>query len=250
MTIECNHSPHWNDESSIDDSEDPRQLFVARVTVCQGWAIHGVIFEFLDGHRAGVLLTNSGWRMSLTDNDIQERGGANRWVNVAPGDYITKVSGRQLRAASIYLCHTLILEFASGQAIYFEGGQQDWRGEPFSYEVTQPLLVTGLEFGRGLSEEFPNRGYCKGVIGNRTSIHLPFSKPMVVYLPDSFKMQIFRVTGIAREMDAERKRQGRASVGTDAWWKVLGYLVACLVTDMLEEKQQDASSDTKGSPLS
>lgn len=56
-------------------------MLIARVCLCGGAAVHGLVFEHLDGTRSGLLLGNDPTEsMPLTDEAIAERGG--QWVNI------------------------------------------------------------------------------------------------------------------------------------------------------------------------
>jgi hypothetical protein len=103
----------WNESIVPMGSEDWRRK-LTRVCACIGWAVHGVVFEFDDGSRSGIVLSHYNEVMTpLDDQVVMSRAGT--WVSVVePGDYIVGVSGYQLADTPDYLCHTLNLHFASG----------------------------------------------------------------------------------------------------------------------------------------
>lgn len=194
-----------------------KEIFISRVCICGGWATHGFIVELQDGTRRGILLQNNGDTMPIWNSQhIISRGGS--WVDLrVPGDYLVRVSGNHLRPESPYLCHTLRLEFASGQVIQFASQHSPWRGEEFQFNLGQDhlLYVNELRF-RG--------GRCTGFSGVSTSLHLPLSKQNAAYLQRIYKKQLLLIMEIAQRQENDRSAAGEKALGSDAWWKVLSFL--------------------------
>jgi hypothetical protein len=206
----------WNDSIERTGSEDLRRK-VTRVCVCVGWAVHGVVFEFDDASRSGILLSNYGHVMVPLEDHILLSRPSCRWESVVkPGDYIVCVSGYQLAGTPDYLCHTLSLQFASGQTMSFASSHLPWKGEEFSYVVRQPFLVNELIFRRGLG--------CQGFDGLVTSVHLLVEQSTAEYLPRPCKMNLQLIMLIADRIDKSRIAEGKNSIGGELWWSVLRYL--------------------------
>jgi hypothetical protein len=190
---------------------NPERLFVRRVTACVGWAVHGVVFEFVDGTRRGVVLTNGGSTLGLDNLSIETRGG--RWVDVEPWDTIQRVSGHQLRNARPYLCHSLTIDFASGRSASFHSHHEPWKGEAFSYDMPDLCLPYMLRFGTS--------GKCIRVVGLQSSIHWPLSPEMKQYLPVDHQNMLLFLCMVARRFDKDRREN---QLGKDVWWKILSHL--------------------------
>jgi hypothetical protein len=121
---------------------DPKGLFIKRVTACIGWAVHGLIFEFVNGKRMGAILFDFGDRsMNLSDGSIEERAGVG-WTDVDYGDYIVGMHGDRLAddPEKMWFCHdTLVLEFASEKSIHMRRNMN--LGEADHSPIPYPNLV-------------------------------------------------------------------------------------------------------------
>lgn len=145
--------------------DDLGSNLIARVSAVEAWAINGLVFEFFDGHREGILLDEKATACDLIDREISRRDG--EWITVRqPGGYITEVAGFQVEksfATPQYLCHSLSLKFASGQVISFGTGPAEWKGNLFSVEVpTDSFYMNKLKF---------EDGQCIGLEGLQTTDH-------------------------------------------------------------------------------
>jgi hypothetical protein len=210
---------------------------IARVCACVGGAVHGVIFEFDDGNRGGILMSDDCQIiLHLDDESIMSRHEC-RWISVAePGDYIVSVTGNQLaEGIPDYLCHTLNLQFASGQFMSFASHHLPWRGKEFSYIVTSPtFLVNRIVFQRG-------RG-CQGFDGELTSVHLHVNRLTSEYLPRQSKTKLLLILLIADRVDRGRTAEGESALGEDIWWSILRFFKGY---DLLEEEPwQDRKEGT------
>lgn len=216
----------------IYDNDNPEvawnEHLLQRFTVCYWDAIHGVVFEFRDGRRAGILLNNDGNSMDLRNNLIIARGGGgndrvnvrNKWVNVAPGDYIVKVSGNHLVNVHDFLCHKLVFEFASGNIFSFTADNENLSGRPFSYEVEQPFLVTGLDFCRGTHDD--RRATLHHLLGIRTWVHLPVVRANAPHFPGYIKNGINFLL-----LTARRRAELPAEISENILEFLQGYDIHC-----------------------
>jgi hypothetical protein len=209
--------------------------------------VHGVIFEFEDGSRSGVLMENNTEIVPLLDDQtIMSRGS--KWISVVkPGDYIVGVSGYQLiRSATRYLCHTLNLQFASGQSMSFASRHRPWQGDEFSYTMpSQSLfLVNKLIFDTVQG--------CRGFDGSVTSVHLCVDRSTVVYLPRPCKNTLQLLLLIANRIDSDRIAEGEKAISGDIWWSILSYLegydVLGRATSALVVRESGTSRSTSEAP--
>lgn len=187
-----------------------------RVIAGVGWAVHALVFEFADGSRVGRLLHNNGLEMDLGDESISTRCWV-RWQDVQKGDYIVRVSGNGT-VNPTYLCHSITLDFASGREITFRSTHTPWRsGDMFSFHVPQPGLLRKVRF---------QWGQCTGIDHIETTAHLPIMKNAanLRQLPAHVKEQLQFILWVVREIDAERIKDGMRPVGSDIWWRALGFL--------------------------
>lgn len=200
---------------------DVTDLFIRRVTACVGWAVHGLIFEFVNGKREGILCTGSGIhdQMRLNDENIKKRSGC-KWTDVQYGDYITAIHGRRLRDnilinGNTFLCFSVTLTFASGMEISYEATHDDWKGEPFSRVVPPQCLVYRVPF-----EVSEDRDIC----GVKTSAHLLISPHHALNLPLPQKKALKNILLVAQRLDDERNAANEKSLGADLWWFILSFL--------------------------
>lgn len=195
---------------------DPTSLFLKRVTACIGWAVHGLVFEFVNGDRMGCILVDFGDRsMDLSDTSIERRSGVG-WTDIEYGDYIVGIHGDKLADPNKqWFCHTLVLDFSSGRIIRYESKHEPWRGAPFSYSVPQPCLIYRVAFKYDQKED---------ALGLKTSIHLAVSRANVYHLPPKYKQHVLEILVMARRIDSERETSGKKAMGDDVWWRILGFL--------------------------
>ena len=195
---------------------DPTQLFLKRVTACVGWAVHGLVFEYVDGTRMGYVIdTGCVKYLDLDDEHIRERRGL-EWTDIHYGDYIVGIHGNRLaNPNSLWLCHTVELEFASGKSIRYEAKHEPWRGEPFSYKVPQPCLVYRITFGHGQQKDM------RGLI---TSLHLPVSAANLPLLPLKYQKAARETWQALQQVDEVVESTGQTPLGEDLWWHILGML--------------------------
>ena len=198
------------------DPEHPSSVLLRRVTACVGWAVHGLVFEFLDGHREGGVLDNGGTPIGTRDDAIEERGGIPNWTNIDRGDYITRVYGRQLGSVRAYLCYSLTLVMNSGREISFSSRHHDWCGANFEHSPTQYELIRSLCFGQG---------WCHGYSVHETSIHLPVSHENAQHLPRPHQKMLLFLLIVARRVDDRHAHRGDRPIGTDVWWLTMNFLV-------------------------
>lgn len=212
---------------------DAKRLFLKRLTACVGWAVHGIVFEFVDNTRVGCILDGfPKTRLDLTDENIQRRHGV-EWQNVDYGDYIVGIHGNRLHKESLlWFCQTVVLEFRSGKTIRFEAGHEPWRGEPFAYQVPQPCLVYRITFRHEQTQDM------RGLI---TSIHLPISVANMAHLPLQNKQTLEEILAILSEVDAARESRGRKALTDDLWWNILGWIRAweMPVSPVADNDQED-----------
>ena len=197
---------------------DAKRLFLKRVSACIGWAVHGIVFEFVDNTRMGCILDGfAETRMPLTDDSMRKRLGVH-WQDVEYGDYIVGIHGNRLHNTNLlWLCHTVVLEFRSGKCIRFESRHEPWRGEPFSYQVPQPCLVYRVAFRHELTQDM------RGLV---TSIHLPLAINNIPHLPLKNKQTVDAILHVTRDFDMQRESQGRKPLSDDLWWNILGWIRA------------------------
>lgn len=207
-----------------DEGVGPDWSKLTRVCACVGWAVHGIIFEFENGRRSGVLLDNAGSSIALTNFAIRTRGPV--WRNVEPGDYIVRISGHQLvSGAPAYLCHTLKLNFASGSTLSFAANHLPWKGDQFVMNVPANFLVNSLVF---FNDYHPTHtgmrirsgGSCRAFHGIETSIHLPIDRTHAHRLPRTCKQRLKFLLLVAQRVSNEREEE----FSLDAWWSVLSFM--------------------------
>ena len=207
--------------ASTDRDFDHTELFLRRVTACVGWAVHGLVFEFVNGKRMGLILEGCGeyYTQTLADDVMNGRGGVG-WTDIQYGDYIVGMHGDRIgnRASHRWFCHTMTLEFASGKSIRYESTHEAWRGEPFSYTIPQPCLVYRITFSHAQEEDMR---------GLRTSIHLPISQALrsdMKDLPQKYEQAVEEILRITRQIDLNRSLNELKPLGDDLWGIVLGMI--------------------------
>jgi hypothetical protein len=166
--------------------------------------VHGFVLEFLDGTRSGVLLDNDGDMLDL-DNDAslldRSKEYTEGWIPVPVlGDYIVGVSGFQLNHGENYVCHSVVLQFASTH--------QPWRGVEFRYN-------------RCDSAPFREQADLSPL----TSVHLPVHRSIAEHLPPDVKTNLMLIFQIAERVD-EYLIAGacESQIADEVWWSILGYL--------------------------
>ncbi|CAB9514519.1 expressed unknown protein [Seminavis robusta] len=166
-------------------------MMLAYVCLLGKDALQGAIFLFFDGHREGKLsavrkrgILCKGRKLETDIHvDVEQfentlRGA--QFVKIEqPGGRIRTISGRRLTRIMpsttkekgpkvTYLCHTLNLEFVSGQVIKFVGSNKDWKGDYFSYSIPPDYYINQLEFAPARIGSSNKGGYLVGVSGVRT----------------------------------------------------------------------------------
>lgn len=186
------------------------RLFLTAIGACRHADLDGIIFQYADGCREGVVLETHSEGNPLR-RDLMEKVPWT-WHDVEFGDYVCEVRGFHLKASNC-LCHTLEFKFHSGRTLKFEGPPERMRGEVFAYDIPHRCLPFMLSF---------QRGQCKGVVGLRTSIHLPLSCSNAAYFP--YKQRLLGLLLVAQRLDANMQAHGGSVLGRDVWWHILGFL--------------------------
>jgi hypothetical protein len=210
---------HWNlhwDSVYIQRScvVNPELLLLKRVKACIGWAVHGVVFEFLDGTRAGYVVDVT----SITDDEAIERRRCTDWVDINMGDYVKTVRGYNL-SRGCFLCHTIELDLASGRTISFASQHEPWKGEPFQFNLPENALLHHVSF---------REGKCVGVTAAETVMHLPIKSPQRVRRLGEAYQDNFRLLQLtAQRIDRDRVDEGERPLGRDLWQTILCEFLAC-----------------------
>jgi len=190
----------------------PEVLMLKRIKACIGWAVHGIVMEFIDGStRAGYVSDVS----SLYDDDhIRKRHGT-EWVDISEGDYVVAVSGHNL-SRQCFLCHTLRFEMASGRVIEFASPHEPWKGRIFKYNLPESALLKFVSF---------QNGRCIGVTATETRLHLPLRSPLQVHkhLPTYPHRDTFRTIQLCLQRYEKTRvvEIGEKPLGRDMWSKIL-----------------------------
>lgn len=195
---------------------DPTQLFIKKCTACVGWAVHGLVFELVNGQRMGVVL---GVRlhteyMNVDDKAIESRGGVG-WTDIDYGDYIVAIHGNRLSRPFAWLCHSVVLQFHSGKVIRYESEHEPWRGAGFSYSIPQPSLVYRISFGHGQSRD------ARGLL---TAVHVGISPSNMQYLPPHYKQAVQDTFDVLQKIDTTLYSSGAMSLGDDLWRHVMSFI--------------------------
>jgi hypothetical protein len=221
---------------------DPSGLFLKRVTACIGWAVHGLVFEFVNGKRMGAILVDFGDRsLNLSDESIEKRAGVG-WTDIDYGDFIVGMHGDRLAdPGKMWFCHTLVLQFHSGKSIRYEAKHEPWRGLPFSYTVPQPCLVYRIAFKYEQGED---------MLGLKSSFHLPINQGNMVYLPPKYKTCVKEILMIGRKIDSDRESKGEKPLGNDVWWRILSMLRGwqLLPHHPIKEEEEEKEASSESSP--
>jgi hypothetical protein len=192
----------------------PELLLLKRVKACIGWAVHGLVLEFVDGTRAGFVVDVS----SIQDEDAIERRRCTEWVDVTLGDYVTAVHGYHL-SRGCFLCHTVHLELASGRTISFASKHEPWKGAPFRYTLPENALLHYVSF---------REGKCMGVTAAETILHLPVQSTHRVLSLSKVHQDTFQLLQlIAHRIDDTRAEQGGRPLGRDLWRTIFCEYLAC-----------------------
>eukprot|EP00545_Synedropsis_sp_CCMP1620_P013848 CAMPEP_0119016622 /NCGR_PEP_ID=MMETSP1176-20130426/13848_1 /TAXON_ID=265551 /ORGANISM="Synedropsis recta cf, Strain CCMP1620" /LENGTH=341 /DNA_ID=CAMNT_0006970105 /DNA_START=110 /DNA_END=1135 /DNA_ORIENTATION=- len=198
------------------------RLFLKRIRAMTGWAVHGLVFEFVDETRAGYIVGPSGRlkrhptdrytkEIHLSDRNIQRRGGASDWVSIEPGDYIVEITGFDLAQERQYLCHSITLTFASGRIIDFSSDNETWKGQPFQFRTSNNNLLPFMPI-------FYDGG-CHGMTSLQTSINLPFTRQNAQFYPN--RDALLNLLKVFNRIDSQHLEK---SLGKDVWWHILEML--------------------------
>ncbi|KAL7572826.1 hypothetical protein ACA910_014680 [Epithemia clementina (nom. ined.)] len=209
-------SRNWNCAPGI----DLNRHFLCRIGLCTGSAIHGVVFEYNNGDRSGVLLSHCGDSMGLDDNSLNSR--AVQWFTIGQedgereprGDYMVRISGHDISSSeevqedsedSEYCCHSLSLEFSSGQIISSVGDNPTWQGRAFSHSFQPRHLVHELVF----------RSLTLLRVQTKFSVaHLPIDRNSVKHLPRPCRdviTTVLQINAARAALQVNRRRQGVAA---------------------------------------
>jgi hypothetical protein len=188
----------------------PDYFLLKRIKACIGWAVHGLILEFVDGTRSGFVVDVS----SITNDGLIERRKPTEWFNIPFGDYVTSVEGFNL-SRNCFLCHTIHLKLASGKTITFASSHEPWKGEAFRFELPENSLLQHVSF---------KDGKCKGITAVETVLHLPIQSSQRVQqlpkgLPHHEKFLLLQL--VANRVDSNRAAQGKRPLGRDVWGSIL-----------------------------
>lgn len=212
---------HWNSRMwgggvhvQRKNMANPELLLLKRVQACVGWAVHGLIFEFLDGSRTGYVVDLA----SIHNDELLARKRSTEWQNIEMGDFITSVSGNHLSRAC-FLCHTLRIDLASGRTITFASKHEPWKGESFEYHLPEDCLLHHVSF---------RKGRCVGVTAAETIMHLPVKSLLRVGRLEKVHQDTFLLLQlIAQRIDNTRIQQGEKGLGKDLWQTILCQFLVC-----------------------
>jgi hypothetical protein len=203
----------WAVTIHSNDSVIPTELFqIKRIMACIGWAIHGLIFEFIDG------TTRTGFVNGVTsihDMDAVKRRHPTKWIDVEEGDHVVAISGHNL-ARHCFLCHSLTLAMASGKTIEFASEHEPWRGDPFHFEIPHTALLLHVSF---------HRGKCIGLCAAESHYHLPITTSRVYnHLSKAHQMTYKMIQLCIQRMNSLQIGNGDKPLSHDLWSNILGYL--------------------------
>ena len=202
----------------------PNAVLLKRVCACWGWAIHGLVFEYWDGRRTGLLLNNDGIVMGLEDAHIARRSDRESWQDVEYGDCITAFEGHLLSGAEPYICYDITLRMASGKALSFSANHLAWRGEEFRINVQPGWLQYGVTtFDRHTSQK-PTHPLFKCI---RSSLCQRWSLTDHKWLPEAARRQVRLVLLVAQRLNATRQ----LCLPVELWLFVLSHLKGYELTD-------------------
>jgi hypothetical protein len=178
-----------------------------------GWALHGLVFEFVDHTRAGYIIGAQGQVLTpLLESTFRLRGGESApWEDVDPGDYIVEISGFDLSRFQEFLCHSITLKFASGKTINFQPENNEWRGEPFQFRNTSEYQLPFMPVFRN--------GRCRGMASLHTSIHRPLTLCSASFYPH--REELFHLFKMFNRLDLQHLEK---PLGPDMWWLIVGML--------------------------
>lgn len=212
----CTHwNLHWgNVHIQRSCVVNPELLLLRRVKACIGWAVHGLVFEFLDGTRSGYVVDVA----SINNDEALEKRRCTEWFDIAMGDYVKSVRGYNL-SRGCFLCHTLELELASGKTITFASKHEPWKGASFQFNLPESALLHHVSF---------REGSCVGVTAAETKMHLPVkSQTRVRSLGKSYQDQFRMIQLVAQRLDRDREDEGEKPLGRDLWRTIICDFLAC-----------------------
>lgn len=190
------------------------RLMLKRVRACIGWAIHGLVLEFLDGTRLGYVSDVS----SIHDDQGIDRRRPTPWVDIQPGDYVRSVRGSDL-SRNCFLCHSVHFEMASGRTISFESSHEPWRGKAFKYDLPEGALLQYVSC---------REGRCIGLTGVETSMHLPIkSIQRVQTLPKPCRERYKFLQLVSHRVEANLEKIGLKPLGRDLWGSIICDYLSC-----------------------
>mmetsp|Transcript_2942 Transcript_2942/g.6794 ORF Transcript_2942/g.6794 Transcript_2942/m.6794 type:complete len:501 (+) Transcript_2942:454-1956(+) len=185
----------------------PELLLLKRVKACIGWAVHGIVTEFIDGTRAGIV---NGVNSLYSNQRIAFRQGTD-WFDIETWDHVRAVSGFHL-SETFFLCHTLRLEMASGRTIEFASSHDPWRGDSFRYVLPESSLLHYVSF---------RAGKCIGVYAHKCHLHLPVRRWWPSLEGTDPGKHILNLWLCIRRFDHDRAKNGGLALGKDIWFKIV-----------------------------
>lgn len=195
--------------------------------------IHSLVFEFVSGERRGLCLDENNEPLSVLDDaNIQSRIGSD-WTSIEYGDYIVEISGFNLDRDE-FLCHSVTLQFKSGNEVPFISTNKATKGTPFNYTVPKSSLVTNLVFLFGSMHAI-------GV--KTTSVHLPLMKENMALLPKAYKRSIMHLFLIFKRflvVDNQNEPSSNLLLPYEIGWKIISFLCGYHLHD--EKPEMIASS--------
>ena len=205
---------------------NPQMLLRTRFWFGTGWVIHGIVIE-------SELTQGIGSIGKLLNNDCSEVGewrgnrhGKLRNFNkynygdrcntnikqISRGDYIVHIEGHGLNRSvgSRYLCYDIRFVFASTLEIYQCGKHESWKGEPFSFDIDQPGLLSTLDF---------HDGTLRSIQVQNTTLHCLLSYQRAQLLPTKIKQRVLEMLRIGSQFRCGVLHH----LPSHLWWKVLEF---------------------------
>ena len=226
---------------------NPQMLLRTRFWFGTGWVIHGIVIE-------SELTQGIGSIGKLLNNDCSEVGewrgdrrGKLRNFNkynygdrcntnikqISRGDYIVHIEGHGLNRSvgTRYLCYDIRFVFASTLEIYQCGKHESWKGEPFSFDIDQPGLLSALDF---------HDGTLRSIQVQKTTLHCVLSYQRARLLPTDIKQRLLEMLRIGSQFRCGVLRH----LPSHLWWKVLEFFMPY---NILEDSQSPEGKQEKPS---
>jgi len=120
---------------------------VKRVAGGVGWVLHGLCFEFVDGTRKGMFLTNKTQESIDLSDDVALNARNAKWEDIYKHEYIIGITG--FSSCFGFLAYEVILHTSEDREIIFRGQRPCYCGKEFTFSAYRGEHIIDATFKGG-----------------------------------------------------------------------------------------------------